>query len=148
VFLGESMKERHRGVAPTAAVHIHFQQELWFRVDRSVEPLFLAINVDLLCVNLEPWRRDRRWVALLVGKRLFLVPDRLMIPINTQPPQDGLGSRSDNPIDRSRIIKQRTGVGVPSFSQATWFSTSNRPLSRSASSMISSRYDFLASQTP
>jgi hypothetical protein len=28
VFLGESMKERHCGVAPAAAVHIHFQQEL------------------------------------------------------------------------------------------------------------------------
>ncbi|GGN94126.1 hypothetical protein GCM10009030_20180 [Haloarcula pellucida] len=51
VFLSEPMQERRRGVGPAAAEHVNFEQQLRFCVDSSVEPLFLAIGLDLFLVD-------------------------------------------------------------------------------------------------
>jgi len=54
VFLGESVKKRRRGVGPAAAVDINLQEQLRVRVDHGVQPLLLAVNLDLFLVNRDP----------------------------------------------------------------------------------------------
>ncbi len=56
VFLGELVQERRLGVNPAAAEHVNFEQKLRFCVDRGVQPLSLAIDLDLFLID-----RDPRW---------------------------------------------------------------------------------------
>ena len=99
VFLGEAMQKRRRGIGPAAAVDINLQQQLRVRVDRGVEPLVLAIYLDLLLIDCDPRRRCRRGVALGLGQLLFPIPDRLITAIDTNQAKTPSTSRTDNPIE-------------------------------------------------
>ena len=86
VFLGESMQECRRGVGPAAAEHVDFQQQLRFRVDGGVQPLFVAVDLDLLLVDGDPRRRRRRGSSCVSASFSFQF-------------QTASTSRTDNPIE-------------------------------------------------
>lgn len=54
VSLAESVQKRRRSVSLAAAMHVDFEQPLRFCGDRGVQPLFLAINLDLCLVDRDP----------------------------------------------------------------------------------------------
>jgi hypothetical protein len=64
VFLAEAVEKRRSGVCPAAAVHVYFEQEFRFRVDRGVELFLFAVYLDLFLIDRDPRRRCRRRVAL------------------------------------------------------------------------------------
>jgi hypothetical protein len=99
VFLSESMKERCRGVSPTAAEHIHLQHQFRLDVDGGVEPFLLAVNLNLFLINGDPRRCCRRRVALCLGKRLLPIPNCFITATDTQPAEDSLDPRNDSPIE-------------------------------------------------
>jgi len=86
VFLGEAMEERRRGISPAAAEHVDFQQQLRFRVDGGVQPLFVAVDLDLLLVDGDPRRRRRRGSSCVSASFSFQF-------------QTASTSRTDNPIE-------------------------------------------------
>ena len=81
---------RRENGCSAAAVDINLQEQLRVRVDRGVQPLLLAVNLDLFLVDRDPRRLGRRQVALCLGQLLFPVPDRLIPAIDTQLGQDSL----------------------------------------------------------
>ena len=78
------MQERRRGVSSAAAEHVNFEQQLRFSVDGGVEPLFLAVNLDLFLIDRDPRRRCRRQVCLALREIVRLVPDRSVRPIDAK----------------------------------------------------------------
>lgn len=51
---GKSMKERRRGIGPAAAEYLDIEQQRRISVDGSVEPLCLAINLDVFLIDSDP----------------------------------------------------------------------------------------------
>ncbi|SDK11625.1 hypothetical protein SAMN05216226_11926 [Halovenus aranensis] len=93
------MQKRCRGVSPTAAEHVHLQQQFRLNVDGGVEPFLLVVYFDLFLIDGDPRRRCCRRVALCLGKRLLPVPNCLMTAIDTQPAEDSLEFTQRSPIE-------------------------------------------------
>jgi hypothetical protein len=86
-------------LCPAAAEHVHLQQQFRLTVDGGVEPLLLAVNLNLFLIDGDPRRCCRRRVALCLGKRLLPIPNCVMTAIDTQPAEDSLDLRNDSPIE-------------------------------------------------
>jgi hypothetical protein len=54
VTFSEGVKERRRGTDPAAAGHFGFEQEFRLDIDRRVQPLLLAIDLDAFLVDRDP----------------------------------------------------------------------------------------------
>jgi len=77
VFLSEAVKKRRRGTDPAAAEHVDLQQQFRLGVDGCVQPLFLAIDLDLFLVDCFRYALSQGMTTIPSAGDPNLVPDIL-----------------------------------------------------------------------
>lgn len=141
------MQKRRRGIGAAAAEHIDFQEELRVRVNRGIQPLGLAIAINMFLVIRDRRRRRGRRVGLNIRNRMRSTPDRTVGPLNGGESELRVTSRTDRPFDCSRIPSTLTGVEVRSSAQTSSQSMSYASSSNSGCPINRSQYDLDISQS-